>query len=78
MQICFHMVESEVPVRLSFYYTSPEPVSKKLAKKCCSEKIEKQVMSYMQNLEKYEKKAINAGNKELDAFKKLGRKRGIG
>ena len=67
------MVNSETPVRVSFYYTNPAPVEKKLAKKCCSEKIERQVNEYMKNLNKFERKAVRAGNKELDSFGKLGR-----
>jgi hypothetical protein len=58
---------------LSFYYTNPQPVEKKLAKKCCSEKIEKKVMQYMDHLEKFEKKAVDAGNRELEYFNSLGK-----
>ena len=73
MRICFHLVNTENKLRLSFYYTNPQPVEKKLAKKCCSEKIEKQVNMYIEHLSKYEKKAVAAGNRELNSFNELGK-----
>ena len=73
MRICFHMLGSSTPVRVSFYYTSPQPMNKKLAKKCCSEKIEKEVMGYLTNLERFEKQAVAAGNREKMNFDRLGR-----
>ena len=74
VRICFHMEGSRNPIRLSFYYTNPQPVEKKLAKKCCSAKIEKHIMKYMDHLEKFEKKAVDSGNRELESFSKLGRR----
>ena len=73
IRICFSIAKTKVPVRLSFYYTSPAPVEKLLAKKCCSKKIEKQVNMFMASMDKMSESQVTAVNREIASFASLGK-----
>lgn len=66
------MVNTEVPARLSFYYTGVTKVEKKVAKKCCSKRIETEVMKYLDSFNQLQTNQMASQNKELAAYNGLG------
>ena len=72
IRICFSIAKTKVPLRLSFYYTSPAPVEKLLAKKCCSKKINNQLYMFMDNMDKMSERQTKAASQEISAYSNLG------
>lgn len=66
------MVNTEVSARMSFYYNGAAPVEKKVAKKCCSKKIEQEVIKYMDSFRHLQETRILSQNKEKAAYSGLG------
>ena len=66
------MVNTEVTARLSFYYNGAGPVEKGVAKKCCSKKIEREVVKYMDSFRHLQETRILSQNKEKSAYNGLG------
>lgn len=67
------MVNTDVPARLSFYYTGVTKVEKKVAKKCCSKRIETEVMKYLSSFSDLQITQMANQNKEQAAYNGLGR-----